>query len=293
MQPDNALTRFGHIVLLIHGYNNDEQEAQTAYRGFDRMQRELGRIPDEQPVADGRVVEVFWPGDGNWGIVSFLYYMASIDKAVATSELLAAALRTAADERGFLNVDIVAHSMGCRLTLETVKRLEAVPNLRVRRVVFMAAAVATETLKEVPDDHGLRRAYDRVIAEGAVSLYSPADLVLSVAFPLGQTLAPGDEGFMPAALGHDLWLGEEVPLNLRYRQSENRGAGHSDYWGWREETRDEQGRFANARIRHFLNLGAIAFRDGPERTMAGRAGAVGRSTPDAAEPAAREVGASG
>lgn len=290
LQPGNALTRFSHIVLLVHGYNNDEREAQTAYRGFDRLQRELARIPEQQPVAGGRVVEVYWPGDSRWGIASFLYYMASIAKAVETAGVLAAALRAAANERGFIDVDIVAHSTGCRLALETVKRLETAPNLRVRRVVFMAAAVATEMLKEVPDNHGLRRAYDLVVTEGAISLYSPADLVLAVAFPLGQTLTPGDEGFMPTALGHELWAGADVPLNLRYRQSENRAAGHSDYWGWRQETRMEQGRFASERIRDFVGLGAIASRGGPGRLIVRRAGAAGRQTPEAAGPAAREVG---
>lgn len=289
-ESTNALARFDRVVLLIHGYNNDERDAEAAYRGFDRLQRELGQIPERQPVAGGRLVEVYWPGDANWGIFSFLFYMGSIGRALETADLLASALRTAAAARGFLNVDVVAHSMGCRLTMETLKRLEAVPNLHVRRVVFMAAAVATTMLEPEPDEHGLRRAYDHVLTDGAISLYSPADMVLAVAFPLGQTLAPGSEGFLPAALGHERWTGETVPPNLLHRQYQNHGAGHSDYWGWREKTRAVQGRFANEHIRDFLGLGAVVYRSATERDVPMREGVEERSTPEAAGPVEREVG---
>lgn len=287
--PTDALTRFDRVVLLIHGYNNDEPDAQIAYEGFDRLQRELGGIQEQQPVAGGRIVEVYWPGDANWGVCSFLYYMGSIAKALESARLLAEALRTAADARGFLNVDMVAHSMGCRLALEVLKQLELVPNVRVGRMVFMAAAVATEMLEPEPDAHGLRRAYDHVLADGAVSLYSRDDMVLAIAFPLGQTLAPGNEGFLPTAIGHALWSGVKVPPGLQHRQYNNDGAGHSDYWGWRGQTRDKQGKFANAHIQTFLSLGAEVTRTINERSTLSRSGNAGRSTPEASGPAGRLV----
>lgn len=268
--PRNALTRFDRAVLLIHGFDNDQETAEKNYRGFDRLQRELGAIPDNMPVAGGRIVEVYWPGDADWGPFSFLFYMGGVERAVRTAERLAGALRSAADQRGFLNVDIVAHSLGCRVTLETLKRLRGVANVTVRRIVLMAAAVATRLLEPQPDGHGLRRAYDKALRDGAMSLYSPDDTVLKLAFPLGQTLAAGAEGFVPTALGLALWAGHEVPPNLRHRQYRNRDAGHSDYWGWQEKTRGVQGRFANEQVRTFLSLGSIAARSVVERPLTGR-----------------------
>jgi pimeloyl-ACP methyl ester carboxylesterase len=287
--PTNALTRFDRVVLLIHGYNNDEPDAQTAYEGFDRLQRQLSGIAEKQPVMGGRVVEVYWPGDAKWGIFSCLYYMGSIANALESAQLLAEALRSAADARGFLNVDVVAHSMGCRLTLEMLKQLAAVPNIRVGRAIFMAAAVATEMLEPEPDVHGLRHAYDHVLTDGAISLYSGHDMVLALAFPIGQTLAPGNEGFFPTALGHALWHGTKVPPQLQCQQYENRGAGHSDYWGWREETCAQQGKFANEHIQRFLHLSTPASRTIIRRCQLSRTGHSGRSTVEASKPVTRRV----
>lgn len=287
--PTNALTRFDRVFLLIHGYNNDEPDAQTAYKGFDRLQRQLSGISEQQPVMGGRVVEVYWPGDAKWGIFSCLYYMGSIANALESARLLAEALGAAADARGFLNVDVVAHSMGCRLTLELLKQLATVSNIRVGRVVFMAAAVAIEMLEPEPDTNGLRRAYDNVLTDGAVSLYSRHDMVLAIAFPMGQTLAPGHEGFFPTALGHAPWHGTKVPPQLQSQQYENNGAGHSDYWGWREETCEQQGKFANEHIQRFLHLSTPTTRTINTRRLLSRTGNAKRSTAEASIPVSRQV----
>ena len=52
-----ALAAAQHIVLLIHGYNNDTEAAQEAYEGFHRRQGELdavtARVTERSPAAVG------------------------------------------------------------------------------------------------------------------------------------------------------------------------------------------------------------------------------------------------
>ena len=67
----------------------------------------------------------------------------------------------------------------------------------------MAAAVPT-FMMEANGANKLREGYDRTIRKGGEefkSLYSTNDLVLGIAFPFGQTLAEGDEGFFPSRSG--------------------------------------------------------------------------------------------
>lgn len=261
--PSSVLKLQWQLVLLIHGYNNTLRAGRDAYEGFRAVQRELAELEPDQPITHGQIVDVYWPGDANWGIVSALYYMWSIDKAKRSAEVLAGTLEEAIRESGFKQIDIVAHSMGGRFTLELIKHLIVVPNLIVRRVVFMAAAVPVFML-EPNDAHQLRAAYDTKLQGGAISLFSPDDMVLSLAFPVGQTLAGAGEGWFPTALGHDLWVNHLTPGNLSQHQIS--GAGHSDYWGWNQDS-IEQARMANTYVRNFLGFPGRGERDIPSREV--------------------------
>ncbi len=281
------LTVRRRLVLLIHGYNNDLQDSEDAYRGFEALQRELADLDDDAPVAGGRLVEVYWPGDADWGKVSALFYPFSIKRAQQTAAALAEVLARAARESGHKQVDIVAHSMGCRLTLELLKQLRGRGDITVGRVVLMAGAVPTFLLDPRRDKQKLRAAYDAVLSDAGLSLYSPDDKVLAYAFPLGQTVAPG-EGFFPTALGHAFWADAAAPVNLT--QTENPGAGHSDYWGW---DRDPQplacARAANARVKDFLRFEQAGERTGAQRETFGRETADARATGAARTPAERKT----
>lgn len=227
ISDETALASAQHLVLLVHGYNNNTDAAAEAYEGFHERQQDLD---SDARYGIGRTfVEVYWPGDAAWSIASFLFYMGSIEHATQTAVRLASYL---AERVGTASrIDIVAHSMGCRLALELLRALAGQPSVpHIGRIVFMASAVPTFMLEQQNPPRRLRPAYDRVLCEGARSLYSGADMVLAFAFPAGQSLAPGAEGFIPTALGHALWADATVPLNLG--QEENPKAGHSDYWGW-------------------------------------------------------------
>ncbi|MBI3779059.1 MAG: alpha/beta hydrolase [Gammaproteobacteria bacterium] len=275
------------LLLLIHGYNNDLQAGEEAYRGFEAMQRELADLDDDTPVAGGRLMQIYWPGDADWGIVSPLFYPWSIGRARETAAALADTLARAARESGHKQLDIVAHSMGCRLTLELLKTLRGKSDISVGRVVLMAGAVPTFMLEPRPDRHELREAYDKVLSEAGLSLYSSSDVVLSFAFPLGQSAATG-EGFFPTALGHEFWADAVAPVNLT--QKENPGADHSDYWGWKQKPRSLAcAREANARIKEFLRFEQVGERTGAERETAERETRDERATGAARAPIVRDT----
>ncbi len=264
--PRTALTSRKHVVLLIHGYNNDYDDAALAYDWCRRLQSEIAQVPSDA-VAGGALVEVFWPGDESWGPASFLFYPFAIKRAEQTADKLADALRDAVVRGGWTSVDVIAHSLGCRVACELADRLRAVPGIFLRRFVLMAAAVPTFLLER---RRPLRAGIDAV-AEGVLSLSSTGDEVLAYAFPLGETA--GMTGVLPTALGHELWSGLERPIRLR--QTSMNEANHGDYWGWNEKTRRAIGRRANEKVADFLGF-RIAARRLSERGLAKRFGSLER-----------------
>jgi len=112
-----------------------------------------------------------------------------------------------------------------------------------------------------------------VLRGGLLSLFSGADYVLALAFPVGQTFARGSEGFFPVALGHAYW----APAPASAAQQENRNAGHGDYWG---------GSGAKPDCEHFANLAArdyLGFSGAGDRVVA--AAATAAREPEQALPA--------
>lgn len=276
------------LVLLVHGYNNDHADALCSYDAFFELQQVLAQLPDHRPLADNRIfVEVYWPGDADWGIASFLFYMGAVANARVSAQRFAPAIAALSQRNEPLALEIVGHSLGCRVALELIKqlRLGGTPNINIDRVAVMAAAVPTYMLGSPADARYLRPAYDDLVAicgGAGMSLYSGADPVLAVAFPLGQTLASGDEGFLPTALGHAEWHCASMPGG--FDQHEVSGAGHSDYWGSKAGSR-AIALDAQRRVREFLRFNAAPERDTATRETRGapegpaRATAAARATP--------------
>jgi len=241
--PSSGLNK-SSLLILIHGYNNDQINALKSYQQFLELQEEIKDF-------SANILEVFWPGD-NWE--GFLYYMQSIGKVKEVAKLFAQDIYNAASARGFLVIDFIAHSLGCRLILETInillslQRNEKVPGLVIRNVVFMAGAVPVNYLNE----RGILR--DSVeYFKGALSLFSQSDSVLHYGFPIGQTLAR--EGIFPVALGRRKWAdGNNVVPRLN--QINNQGANHSDYWGADSKKPDILKNTAKY-VRTFIDMGAI------------------------------------
>lgn len=263
------------LVLLVHGYNNDFEDAQKAYAGFFTMQERINELKEHRRLADNRVfVEVYWPGDADWSLLSFAFFMGSIGHAEKSAQFLANVLAELATEPAPLDIDIIGHSMGCRLAAELLGKLAPTAKVRVQRIALMAAAVPTFMLEQ---GGALRPSYDSQlsVAPGRVkSLFSGSDGVLAFAFPVGQTFAPGPNGCFPTALGHEQWVSSSVPGNLEQR--EIRKAGHSDYWGWKEETQ-RIARKANEELRDFLGFNHARDRTVEEREIVDAAGTASRS----------------
>ncbi|MDD4929806.1 MAG: alpha/beta hydrolase [Gallionella sp.] len=259
----SAIEQAQHLVLLIHGYNNDTQAAKEAYEGFHARQRDLDT--DARYGIGRTFVEVYWPGDAAWGFASFLFYMGSIKHAIQTGERLAYFL--AKHIGNAVHIDIVAHSMGCRLGLELLRTLESQPiSPLIERIVFMAGGAPTFMLEQRDPPRRLRPSYNQVLRGRSLSLYSGSDMVLALAFPAGQSLAPGAEGFLPTALGHTKWTDATVPPNLD--QQENPKAGHSDYWGWNTATKPLQCATKAAReVRSYLQFPSAGSRTIDERSL--------------------------
>lgn len=258
------------VVLLIHGFNNDERDAAAAYNRFLGYQRELGTVT-------GNVVGVYWPGD-NWE--GPLYYMKAVGQAQRVATYLAADLHLAAEVAGVYRIDIIAHSLGSRLALETIRELRArlrtvpLPGLTIGRVAFLAGAVATHYLEADPADP---RPLDDAIGalEAGLNLFSEADRVLHLAFPPGQTLA--GEGLLPTALGRQEWPGGRLRTPALHQQR-NDSADHSDYWGGSSGNERALRQAARA-IREFLPLGPPPARAIPVRTIVPRLAEPGRRAP--------------
>lgn len=274
---EERLRARSHLIVLIHGYNNTQEDATAAYSAFVTLQEKLVR-PGADWAAGAAVVRVYWPGDANWGLVSFAYYPWAVSAAQAVARELAGMLRDlAAYAVPRLTVDFVAHSLGNRVLLRSLALAQGTASIGVRRVVHMAAAVPTWKLDDSKDaDRLVDGVQCETGLEGNVqSLYSASDKVLRYAFPLGETISPEHERFFPVALGHGEWS-SSVP---HFNQIEAVGADHGDYWGSGARTPPDLKKWIAADIQKHLALGAPILRSTPIKLTRRTSEMPGRETP--------------
>ena len=248
------------IVLLIHGYNNDKDEAEDSYRA-------LTVNVSRTPTVRDQIWKFFWPsyvdrltsasvshdtslqsrystaGTESNSVLSMPTYALQVLKAPAVGRALGRYLRDLARSAAIpTEIVLVAHSLGCRVALEALRgMLEGsdieTERLRVPCVCLMAAAIPTFMVAE-----GARLGEAAMLPQASYILHSPADLVLRLAFPGGQGAASilrklsglggdadapdteDDEGWWPEAVGR-----HGNPTGLWLRRA-NTGLGHSEYW---------------------------------------------------------------
>jgi hypothetical protein len=202
-----------HVILLVHGYNVDQQGAIRSYQAvFTSTLGEVGYV--------------FWPGDARGGIIiSTGSYPWQIPGAKQSALRLANLLRGLFGPGGGpIAISLVGHSLGCRLILELLKIVAANAALwpDFRLVALMAAAVPIDLAQIGQELQAGTR-----LPRSLLIFYSLSDRVLELAFPPGQ-FAAFLLGFevedFSRAIGR---YGEPVGLTLN-RFPVN--LDHWDYW---------------------------------------------------------------
>lgn len=244
------------LLILVHGFNNHQEEAQEAYRWFRRGQESRLAADDKRRLED-LLADSFWPGDANWigplDKLDFLVYPVAVGHALTTAQRFAAYL---ADRTDAHVLHFIGHSLGCRVVLETIRELRGLEGgSRIGKVCLMAAAVPTSMVM-----HGGELADAMSTPTHLRVLYSADDLVLEFAFPPGQAISGSGEGFFPTAIGRY----GDVPLSPGHIEREHiAGAGHGDYWGAHAEETPPNGnasRQSVASLNGFFGIGP-AFRN--------------------------------
>jgi len=185
------------IAILIHGYNNDYDEA---------VQFCTKMIENSEHLYDVFVCYL-WPGGDHR-----LEYLEARSRAIG---LLPERLLSLTKELTWHGkyVDIIAHSMGCRLTLEM---MQFPSNVFLRNVFLMAPAVDDEALQtgEIYH-HGSNKCLTMFI------FHSQNDDVLKWAYPIAE---------LDRALGY---LGpenhEELPEHIFQINCSDHIDSHGDY----------------------------------------------------------------
>lgn len=206
-----------NLLILIHGYNNSRTEAIRSYDQF------LENLKKKFNTQTAQVAEFFWPGDEPNKIISTISYPNQIRPAIESAKELAIYLG-ALQHSGPMVVNLVGHSLGCRVILELLALWTGGlhPDTPIGVLVLMAAAVV---VKQV-DVGGTLRTATTLTYKNPV-LYSKGDPVLHWTFPIGETAA--GEGFFPTAVGRT--GGPPNTWHDPHPMSHNGEAyGHGSYW---------------------------------------------------------------
>lgn len=233
----DALRTVRQAVILIHGYNTPsghtsapetDEDAAASYLNWYRAV--AAELPGGIWPHDVRVFGFYWPGDVQGVSLAKLKSYASfghrIGSATLSGERLGACLRHYRPRA----VTLVAHSLGCRVALSTLREAPhmqvygAMP--RILGTILMAGAVSESScrapidplasLDEMPEFAAA------ALAPGPLSnLHSTEDSILKVAFSAAAAL-DGDT--------HPVAIGLEGGPKDRWHQRINTRRKHNEYW---------------------------------------------------------------
>lgn len=235
-EPTNVLidslafrTKRRRIILLLHGYNVSCKAGHKTLKRFENQLRKYSA------TLANDIAWLMWPGDWRIPLVSGASYPFKVLKTPRLGEKIARFLHSLGDPNTHRpEIIIVAHSLGCRVTLEALRELdllEELASLNMPRkpevqiyhpnisILLMAAAVPVNDLKPGAYLHDAAlRATRRAV------LYSNWDIVLQLAFRLGQGITPGESG-MSEAVGT-----AGRPTEIWTDGDRMAGYGHGSYW---------------------------------------------------------------
>ena len=205
-----------HLLILVHGFNNAESEATAKYKHYVESVLSLEARPS-QVLPDAVGLRTAFYGADVAG------YPVDVERALDTVAPLATYLRRLIAARpGARRISLVGHSLGCRVILETMRRIGPAAGPPFAVVNLMAAA-APVALAEA----GQALATAPMAAATLLKAHSRADWVLWLAFPAGQ-FAAWTLGFEAAAYGEAIGRHGNPPgFGDAVRRE---GNGHGDYW---------------------------------------------------------------
>jgi len=215
-----AITGY-RLVIIIHGYNNREVAASKSYEAFYKELLEF--LPGYE---FNHVWEVYWPG--YWQVkpfdieeLSWSSYSFKVPDTPHIGQALADYLNEInSGGQRVRDVLFIAHSLGCRIVLETTRGLSERGGLNVAGICLMAAAVPTSM---VSSTGSLRAGAE--YADKRYILYSTADSVLRWAFRPGQFFAALGT---PEAVGR---FGNPKSFwDRRHENVVNTGLDHGEYY---------------------------------------------------------------
>lgn len=202
------------VLLGTHGFNVNRLDGVASLSKWESLLT-LG--------PNAVFIGILWPGDSRW--MPVLDYPFEDQEAITSALLLAPFLNRYFNEAASLS--FVSHSLGARMVLETIKRID--PNLNVIQAILMAGAINDDCLSQEYKKKVTTRLKDVSV------LASLSDRVLEVAFPLGNPLA----GIITQ--GHPYWrgaLGRYGPQRPRPDNLDSAwqipgawGYGHGNYLG--------------------------------------------------------------
>jgi esterase/lipase superfamily enzyme len=165
----DVLQSCSSVTFLLHGFNVDRSNGTA----------ELTALANElSATTTGAAVAVLWSGDSVAGPLSYPFETNNADDtAVELTKFIADWL----PQRPRLS--LVAHSLGCRVAMETVRHLW-IKDIPVAQVCLMAAAIDNDSLGDIASYQGAAEHAARVAV-----LYSPSDRVLRYAYPVGNQLS--------------------------------------------------------------------------------------------------------
>lgn len=167
-----------NVLVLVHGYNNPYDSVLPAYEKY------INHTHDAYDL----VIGYLWPGgDGR------SEYFSARGRVVNEIDVRLLALLTSLNAVA-KNIDLYAHSMGCRLSLEA---LDLANEKLVRNLFLTGAAVDDESLETGERYFGATKNVKDVVV-----FYSSKDSVVGNWYPLAE---------FDSGLGH---VGSEDPKNL-------------------------------------------------------------------------------
>jgi hypothetical protein len=206
------------IIILVHGFNVDLEGAQETYKEFQKKLR-----VQVAPVPLGRYgtfVGFYWPGDHQSWALSVPTFPVRIPVAEEAGQQLAKFVRRYL--RQDQEVFFIAHSLGCRVVLETLYAIadrEEDSGIKTRAVVRGAFLMAGAVPYDLCEDGELFKRRDPNLRDWVI--HSVNDQVLAKAFPGGSWAAGEGRG---EAIGRHGWPPERWHRDVRTK------LGHGDYW---------------------------------------------------------------